>query len=42
MRDPAVNRRFTLKSWEIKPSTVATASGEQLLAVSIVLAERAP
>jgi len=42
MRDPAVSRRFALKSWEIKPSTVATPSGEALLAVSIVLAERAP
>ena len=42
MRDPAVNRRFALKSWEIKPSAVATASGEQLLAISILLAERAP
>ena len=25
MRDPAVSRRFALKSWEIKPSAVATA-----------------
>ena len=42
IRDPAVSRRFALKSWEIKPSTIATPSGEQLLAVSIVLAERVP
>src|SRR5262245_59612559 len=42
MRDPAVSRRFALKSWEIKPSSVATSSGEPLLAVSIVFAERAP
>jgi hypothetical protein len=41
MRDPAVSRRFVLKSWEIKPSAVASASGDQLLAISIVLTERA-
>ena len=35
MRDPAVNKRFQLKSWEIKPG-----SGEQLL-IQISLAERA-
>ena len=28
MRDPAVSRRFALKSWEIKPSAVATAAGD--------------
>ena len=42
MRDPAVSRRFALKSWEIKPAAVATAAGDQLLAISIVLTERAP
>ena len=42
MRDPAVSRRFLLKTWEIKPSAVASASGEQLLSVSIVLTERLP
>lgn len=40
MREPAVNKRFQLKSWEIKPSTAA-AGGAQLLNVNIVLAERA-
>jgi hypothetical protein len=39
MRDPAVNRRFTLKSWEIRPP-VGGAEGQQLLNVSIVLGER--
>ena len=41
MRDPAVSRRYALKSWEIKPSALATAAGDQLLAISIVLTERA-
>jgi hypothetical protein len=41
MRDPAVNRRFALKSWEIKPSALLTSSGEQLLTIAIVLTERA-
>ena len=41
MREPAVNRRFVLKSWEIKPSALLTPSGEQLLTISIVLTERA-
>jgi len=40
MRDPAVNSRFVLKSWEIKPTATAAPSGEALLSVSIVLAER--
>ena len=39
MRDPAVNKRFQLKSWEIKPPAAGTA-GVRLLGVSIVLAER--
>jgi hypothetical protein len=39
MREPAVNKRFQLKSWEIKPSPAA--SGAQFLNVNIVLAERA-
>jgi hypothetical protein len=41
MRDPAVSRRFALKSWEVKPSALASAAGDQLLAISIVLTERA-
>lgn len=40
MRDPAVSKRFRLKSWEIKPGTTS-AEGVQLLNVNIVLAERA-
>ncbi len=39
MRDPAVNKRFELKSWEIKPG--AAAAGVPLLNVGIVLSERA-
>ena len=42
MRDPAVSRRFVLKSWEIKPSALLTPAGEPLLTVSIVLTERTP
>ena len=38
MRDPAVSKRFTLKSWEIKPAQAA--EGKQFLNVSIVLGER--
>ena len=41
MRDPAVSRRFALKSWEIKPSASPTAGGDQVLAISILLTERA-
>jgi len=41
MRDPAVSKRFQLRSWEIKPGAAASAGGEQLLNISIVLAERA-
>ena len=39
MRDPAVNRRFQLKSWEIKPSSDG-AEGREFLQVTITLAER--
>ena len=39
MRDPAVNKRFRLKSWEIKPP-VGGAAGVPFLNVSIVLVER--
>jgi hypothetical protein len=38
MQDPAVARRFQLKSWEIKPLPSGTPDGQ--LHVSIVLAER--
>jgi len=41
MRDPMVNKRFQLKSWEIKPDSATAASADgPLLTVSIVLAER--
>jgi hypothetical protein len=39
MRDPSVNKRFTLQSWEIKPSAGGE-GGAQLLNVSILLGER--
>jgi hypothetical protein len=41
MRDPAVNRRFQLKSWEIKPGTAPGPEGVQMLNIGIVLTERA-
>jgi len=41
MRDPAVNKRFQLKSWEIKPSPPANDGSGSLLHISIMLAERA-
>ena len=40
MRDPAVSKRFQLKSWEMKPA--AATDGVPILSVSIVLAERSP
>jgi len=42
MRDPAVNKRFQLKSWEIKPGAQPPSGGVQLLTVSVLLTERAP
>ena len=39
MRDPAVNKRFQLKTWEIKPDAAGEAS--EFLNVSIVFGERA-
>ena len=41
MRDPAVNKRFQLKTWEIRPPTTGT-PGEQFLTVSITFGEKAP
>jgi hypothetical protein len=41
MRDPAVNKRFQLKSWEIKPPTSAPADEDALLNITITLSERA-
>jgi hypothetical protein len=41
MRDPAVSRRFQLRSWEIRPAG-GGGPGEEFLAIGISLAERAP
>jgi hypothetical protein len=41
MRDPAVNRRFQLKGWEIKPPAGGGADAAPMLGVSITLSERA-
>jgi hypothetical protein len=41
MRDPAVNKRFQLRSWEIKPPTSAPADEEAQLSITITLSERA-
>jgi hypothetical protein len=42
MRDPAVNKRFQLKSWDIKPPGGTSAGDEaQYLNITILLAERA-
>jgi hypothetical protein len=41
MRDPAVSKRFQLKSWEINPGPPAAGDAAQLLNISIVLSERA-
>src|SRR5262245_30455033 len=40
MRDPAVNKRFQLKSWEIKPSPPAPDGSGALLHITILLVER--
>lgn len=40
MRDPAVNKRFQLKSWEIKPPAGGAADGLQFLNITVVLSER--
>jgi hypothetical protein len=40
VRDPAVNKRFRLKSWEIKPSASGVTGEGQFLNISIFLAER--
>jgi len=41
MRDPVLNKRFQLKSWEIKPGGAAPDGSPPLLHISILLAERA-
>jgi hypothetical protein len=40
MRDPAVNKRFQLKSWEIKPPGTAQDT-QPLLSIGVTLSERA-
>jgi hypothetical protein len=40
MRDPAVNKRFLLKSWEIRPGPSSSDGSVPMLNVSILLAER--
>jgi len=40
MRDPAVNKRFQLRSWEIKPGAPGPEGSVPMLGISIVLAER--
>ena len=40
MRDPAVNRRFQLRSWEIKPPAGGATEGLQFLTITVVLSER--
>ena len=40
MRDPAVNKRFQLKSWEIKPPAGGATDGLQLLNITVLLSER--
>lgn len=40
MRDPGVNKRFQLKSWEMKAAPAGAADVGQLLNISIVLSER--
>src|SRR5262249_48743009 len=41
MRDPVVNKRFQLGSWEIKPGGTPAAGAPQVLNVGILLSERA-
>jgi hypothetical protein len=40
MRDPAVNRRFQLRGWEVKPPGGGTGDQAPMLGVSITLSER--
>jgi hypothetical protein len=42
MRDPAVNKRFQLKSWEVKPPGGTSPEDEGLLSITVILSERAP
>jgi hypothetical protein len=43
MRDPAVNKRFTLRSWEIKPPAgTGPTTDSPLLQINVTLAERLP
>jgi hypothetical protein len=44
MRDPAVARRFALRSWEVRPPATPRPAGDepQLLTATVTFAERAP
>jgi hypothetical protein len=44
MRDPAVARRFALRSWEVKPPTAPRAAGDEIqrLTATVTFAERMP
>jgi hypothetical protein len=42
MRDPGVNKRYQLKSWEIKPPPPGGTDGLQYLTIAVTLSERAP
>lgn len=42
MRDPGVNKRYQLKSWEIRPPPPGAGDGPQYLTIAVTLSERAP
>jgi hypothetical protein len=42
MRDPAVNKRFHLRSWEVRPPASIDADASPMLQINVVLAERIP
>jgi hypothetical protein len=42
MRDPAVNKRFLLRSWEVRPPASIDAEASPMLQVNVTLAERTP
>jgi hypothetical protein len=42
MRDPAVNKRFHLRSWEVRPPPSIEAEAAPMLLINVTLAERMP
>jgi hypothetical protein len=42
MRDPAVNKRFHLRSWEVRPPPSIEAEAAPMLHINVTLAERTP